>query len=170
MTKAGLDQVRRLGARAAKRVEIILGCPRDSKEMSAFCLRKHPHAAFRSRLCILLDCEVNEWHATIGCTLFPPESRSTRCLAVAVKLVKQTFGTLLASFALFVRAAQAAKWSSSTRLSSGSLHTQLNTEALQRPATLQIGWWQAGSRKLPRQSSRHYTQSILVAQTVTGLE
>jgi len=98
------DQVRRLGARAAKRVEIILGCPRDSKEISAFCLQKDPHAAFRSRLCILLDCEVNEWHVTIGCTLFPPESRSTRCLAVAVKLVKQIFGTLLATgFALFVR-------------------------------------------------------------------
>jgi hypothetical protein len=61
---------------------------------------------------------------------------------------------------LRARAAQAAKWSSSTRLSSGSLHTQLNTEALQRPATLQIVCWQAGSKKLPSQFPQHHTQSI----------
>ena len=147
-----------------------LGLSKEFQGNFSVCLRQGPHAAFRSRLCILLGCEVNEWHVMISCTLPPPESRSTRCLAAGVKLVKQIFGTLLATSklcTLCASAAQAAECSSSTSLSSGSLHTQLSTEGLQRPATFQFVWWQAGSKKSPRQYSQHHTVNS-GAQTVTG--
>lgn len=147
-----------------------LGLSKEFQGKFSDCLRKDPHAAFRSRLCILLGCEVNEWHVVISCTLSPPESRSTRCLAAGVKLVKQIFGTLLATSKLCTlraSAAQAAECSSSTSLSSGSLHTQLSTEALQRPATFRFVWWQAGKQEVAQAISQHHTVNS-GAQTVTG--
>lgn len=151
-------------AHAAKRVEYRdhLGLSKEFQGNFNFCLVKASHAAFRSRLCVLLDSEVNERHVMIRRTLFPPESRSIRCLAAWVKLVKQIFGTLLATSKLCTlraKAAQVAECSSSTSLRSGSLHTQLSTEALQRPAATQFVWWQAGSNDLLRQISQHYTHS-----------